>query len=114
MAAAVQVMAASGYHGAQVARIARVAGVADGTVYLYFKNKEDILMSILRETIGEIVTLSTWLEGEHPEPLVALRKLIEAHFSTLGSNPDLARVMQVHIRQADQGLRDQVAEIMRP
>lgn len=112
--AAVKVMAASGYHGAQVARIAREAGVADGTVYLYFKNKEDILISILRETIGEIVTLSTWLEGAHPDPALALHKLIEAHFGTLGDDPQLALVLQVHIRQADQALRDQVAQIMRP
>lgn len=112
--AAVKVMAASGYHGAQVARIAREAGVADGTVYLYFKNKEDILMSILRETIGQIVTLSAWLEGAQRDPLRALYKLIEAHFATLGEDPDLALVLQVHIRQADQGLRDEVAQIMRP
>lgn len=114
LAAAVRVMAVSGYHGAQVARIAREAGVADGTVYLYFKNKEDILMSILRETIGEIVSLSAWLEGEHPEPFKALRTLIETHFATLGDNPELALVLQVHIRQADPALRAQVADIMRP
>lgn len=112
--AAVRVMATSGYHGAQVARIAREAGVADGTVYLYFKNKEDILVSILRETIGQIVSLSVWLEGDHPAPLIALRKLMEAHFTTLGRDPDLARVMQVHIRQADETVRAHVAEIMRP
>ncbi len=112
--AAVNVMAKTGYHGAQVARIARAAGVADGTVYLYFKNKEDILISILRETIDQIVTLSTWLEGEHPEPLIALHKLIEVHFSTLGHNPDLALVLQVHIRQADPSLRAKVSDMMTP
>ena len=114
LAAAVRVMAVSGYHGAQIARIAREAGVADGTVYLYFKNKEDILISVLRETIGQIVILSTWLEGEHPEPLVALRLLIEAHFRTLGLDPDLALVLQVHVRQADRAIRGQVADMMKP
>ncbi len=114
LAAAVKVMAESGYHGAQVARIAREAGVADGTVYLYFKNKEDILISILRETIGQIVLLTTWLEGRSPEPLTALKKLIETHFKTLGSDPDLALVLQVHVRQADRGIRAQVADMMRP
>jgi TetR/AcrR family fatty acid metabolism transcriptional regulator len=112
--AAIKVMAQTGYHGAQVARIAREAGVADGTVYLYFKNKEDILISILRETIGQIVLLSNWLEGDHPEPLIALKKLIEAHFTTLGSNPELALVLQVHIRQSEKEIRQQVADMMRP
>ncbi|PWI58354.1 TetR/AcrR family transcriptional regulator [Sulfoacidibacillus thermotolerans] len=112
--AAIKVMAVSGYHGAQVARIAREAGVADGTVYLYFKNKEDILVSVLRETISQIIMLSTWLEGDHPEPLLALHKLIEGHFTTLGRNPDLALVLQVHVRQSDPAIREQVADMMRP
>lgn len=107
-------MAESGYHGAQVARIARAASVADGTVYLYFKNKEDILVSILRETIGQIVSLSAWLEGNHPDPLTALKKLIETHFESLGKNPSLAIVLQVHVRQTDPAIREQVAEMMRP
>lgn len=107
-------MAVSGYHGAQVARIAREAGVADGTVYLYFKNKEDLLLSVLRDTIGEIVTLSAFLEGDHPNSLAALHKLIESHFNTLGRDPDLALVLQVHIRQADPYIREQVAAMMRP
>jgi TetR/AcrR family fatty acid metabolism transcriptional regulator len=54
------------------------------------------------------------LEGDHPEPLIALKKLIEAHFTTLGSNPELALVLQVHIRQSEQGIRQQVADMMRP
>jgi TetR/AcrR family fatty acid metabolism transcriptional regulator len=114
LAAAVRVMAESGYHGAQVARIAREAGVADGTVYLYFKNKEDILLSILRETIGQIVTLSTLLDHELVGPEEALRTLIDAHLRSLGDNPDLAVVLQLHLRQADRHLREQVADMMRP
>lgn len=107
-------MAESGYHGAQVARIAREAGVADGTVYLYFKNKEDLLLSILRETIGQIVTLSRLLEGGQAEARTALQGLIESHFSTLGRDPALAMVLQVHLRQPDPELRERIGEIMRP
>ena len=55
LGAAVKVIGQAGYHSAPISKIAREAGVADGTVYLYFKNKEDILISILRETIGTIV-----------------------------------------------------------
>ncbi|MCY0869106.1 MAG: TetR/AcrR family transcriptional regulator [Firmicutes bacterium] len=114
LAAAVRVMAESGYHGAQVARIAREAGVADGTVYLYFKNKEDILLSILRETIGQIVTLSALLDNDLVGPKEALRTLIDAHLKSLGDNRDLAVVLQLHLRQADRHLREQVADMMRP
>ncbi len=47
--AALKVIAENGYHNAQVSRIAKEAGVADGTIYLYFKNKEDILISLFRD-----------------------------------------------------------------
>ena len=53
--AAVIVIAENGYHQAQVSKIAKQAGVADGTIYLYFKNKEDILISLFQEKMGEFV-----------------------------------------------------------
>ena len=50
--AAVIVIAENGYHQAQVSKIAKEAGVADGTIYLYFKNKEDILISLFQEKMA--------------------------------------------------------------
>ena len=52
--AAVIVIAENGYHQSQVSKIAKQAGVADGTIYLYFKNKEDILISVFRRKNGSI------------------------------------------------------------
>ena len=57
--AAVIVIAENGYHQAQVSKIAKEAGVADGTIYLYFKNKEDILISVFREKMAIFVQQST-------------------------------------------------------
>ena len=51
--AAVIVIAENGYHQAQVSKIAKEAGVADGTIYLYFKNKEDILISVFQRKNGD-------------------------------------------------------------
>src|SRR3954463_5490649 len=53
--AAVIVIAENGYHQAQVSKIAKQAGVADGTIYLYFKNKEDILISLFEEKMGNFI-----------------------------------------------------------
>src|SRR5205823_5089124 len=47
--AATDVFAKSGYFNAKVSEIAKAAGVADGTIYLYFDGKEDILITIFRE-----------------------------------------------------------------
>jgi AcrR family transcriptional regulator len=54
--AAAKVFAQSGYFNAKVSDVARSAGVADGTVYLYFKNKDDLLTSIFAWAMGEFLT----------------------------------------------------------
>ncbi len=53
--AAVAVFARKGYFGARVSEIAKKAGVADGTIYLYFRNKEDILVSLFDDLMSEHV-----------------------------------------------------------
>ncbi|MCL6515717.1 MAG: TetR family transcriptional regulator [Alicyclobacillus sp.] len=107
-------MAEHGYHHAQISRIARTAGVADGTVYLYFKNKEDILISLLRQAIGRIVEkLQQRIAGlERAED--QLRALVELYLQELGAHPQLAMVTQVHLRQVDAGIRREIGDIMKP
>jgi len=64
--AAVIVIAENGYHQAQVSKIAKQAGAADGTIYLYFKNKEDILISVFQEKMAVFVSkLEQILEKDH-------------------------------------------------
>ena len=112
--AAVKVIGQAGYHNAPISKIAREAGVADGTVYLYFKNKEDILISILRETIGTIVDrIQEQLQGE-TDAVQALHKVVTVYFETLGTNPDLAMFTQVHLRQSNAEMRKQIGDIIRP
>ncbi|HLQ72520.1 MAG TPA: TetR/AcrR family transcriptional regulator, partial [Bacillota bacterium] len=53
--AAISVIAENGFHASQVSKIASKAGVADGTIYLYFKNKEDILVSVFEEKMGQFI-----------------------------------------------------------
>ncbi len=112
--AAIEVMSESGYHHAQISRIAKAAGVADGTVYLYFRNKEDILISILRQTIGRIVEISEdelrYLKTSEEK----LKAIVKLYFSELGSRQSLAMVTQVHLRQVDANIRRVIGEIMKP
>ncbi|MCF8566065.1 TetR family transcriptional regulator [Alicyclobacillus tolerans] len=112
--AAVQVMAESGYHHAQISRIARAAGVADGTVYLYFKNKEDILVSLLRQTIGQIVEKGREQVRSQETAEDKLRSLVSLYFRELGSDWKLAMVTQVHLRQVDANIRREIGNIMKP
>jgi len=107
-------MAESGYYHAQISRIARAAGVADGTVYLYFKNKEDILISLLRRTIGHIVQLGHHRLGEQSSVDGKLFELVKLYFEELGQDSNLAMVTQVHLRQVDANIRREIGIIMKP
>jgi TetR/AcrR family fatty acid metabolism transcriptional regulator len=100
--AAVKLFAQKGYHAAKVAAIARRAGVADGTIYLYFRNKEDILVSLFDEVMGEHLQsarqeLAAFLGA--PARLLAIAR---HHLRVLGANRDLAVVFQVELRQSTQ------------
>jgi TetR/AcrR family transcriptional regulator, fatty acid metabolism regulator protein len=112
--AAIEVMSETGYYHAQISRIAKAAGVADGTVYLYFRNKEDILVSILRQTIGRIVEVAEDKLSSLDTAKEKLHKLVELYFSELGSRQSLAMVTQVHLRQVDVNIRREIGEIMKP
>ncbi|WP_146822433.1 TetR/AcrR family transcriptional regulator [Alicyclobacillus suci] len=112
--AAIQVIAETGYHHAQISRIARAAGVADGTVYLYFKNKEDLLLSILRESIGEVVHQLRQALLKERGAIAKLRRIVEVYLGGLGRDAELAMVTQVHLRQVDAEMRRQIGEIMKP
>ncbi len=98
--AAVQVFARKGYFAARVAEIAKKARVADGTIYLYFRSKEDILVSLFDEVMAEHVTHAReevrTVEGA-PE---RLRVLARHHLRALGRDRDLAVVFQVELRQS--------------
>jgi len=70
-----KVIAENGFHGSQVSKIAKEAGVADGTIYLYFKNKEDILISLFQDRLGKLVELFHQSIRETNTAEEALRKV---------------------------------------
>src|ERR1700758_3581425 len=98
--AAIDVFAQSGYFNAKVSEIARAAGVADGTIYLYFDSKEDLLISVFREhTRNYLQSLERDLINvKTPED--RMRIAIRHHLQALGSNRSLAIVWQVELRHS--------------
>lgn len=111
--AAIVVIAENGYHSAQVSKIAKQAGVADGTIYLYFKNKEDILISLFRERLmNHIAEVKKSIDAKQTaaEKLFAL---IEKHFQMLVHDRNLAVVLQLELRQVNKELRRRINEIFK-
>ncbi|MFZ5597635.1 MAG: TetR/AcrR family transcriptional regulator [Bacillota bacterium] len=111
--AAIKVIADSGYHGSQVSRIAREAGVAEGTIYLYFKNKEDVLISIFRNKLGEFISSAPQLLNNIENSFEQLAYLIYLHFYRLQNDRKLAHVLQIELRQSDKSIRKGISGIIR-
>jgi len=96
--AAIQVFAHNGYFNSKVADIAREAGIADGTVYLYFKSKEEILHSIFDQSMEKAIADGKQQLAEITDPREKLRRIALLHLERLGSDRDLAVVFQVELR----------------
>jgi TetR/AcrR family fatty acid metabolism transcriptional regulator len=100
--AAVKIFARKGYFAARVSEIAKKAGVADGTIYLYFKGKEDILVRLFDEVMAEQSEEMSRAIEVLPTAPERLRAIAERHLRLLGTNRDLAVVFQVELRQSTQ------------
>jgi len=98
--AAIDVFADRGYFNAQVADVARVAGVAAGTVYLYFRSKDDLLISIFERGMREALAEGRALVADAADPRERLRRLARLHLARLGRDRNLAIVFQVELRQS--------------
>jgi len=103
--AAIRVFARNGYYNSRVSDIAREAGIASGTIYLYFKTKDEILVTLFREKMaGWVASVRREVAAER-DPLAKVRKIVALHFRVLEENPELAEVLQVELRQGQKFFR---------
>ena len=103
--AAVRVFARSGYYNSRVSDIAREAGIASGTIYLYFKTKDEILVTLFREKMAQWVANARKRIASEPSAVAKIRRLVQLHFETLEESPALAEVVQVELRQGHKFFR---------
>lgn len=96
--AAIKVFAGKGYFSSKVADIAGEAGIADGTVYLYFKSKDEILHSIFDRAMTEFIEEGKREIGSIKSPVERLRRIAQLHLEKLGADRDLAVVFQIELR----------------
>ena len=98
--AAIETFAARGFFNAQVADVARTAGVAAGTVYLYFRGKDDLLISIFEKTMKEAIASGRESIATQTDPLTQLRTIARLHLDRMSRDRALAVVFQVELRQS--------------
>jgi TetR/AcrR family transcriptional regulator, fatty acid metabolism regulator protein len=103
--AAVEVFSERGYFGARMREVAERAGVADGTLYLYFEGKEDLLVSLLEEHAHEFLVRARRDAAAFEAPREKLRSVVQRHLASLESDRALARVFQIELRHSRRFLR---------
>jgi len=107
--AAVRVFARKGFHATRVSEVAKAAGVADGTIYLYFESKDHLLVSLFEHRVERLLA---YLETELPRvPTAAhrLRRIIELQLGLLEGERDLAEVVTVILRQSTRLMKEHAA-----
>ena len=111
--AAIDVFADRGYFNAQVADVARAAGVAAGTVYLYFRSKDDLLISIFERGMREALSEGRAVVAALEDPQERLRRFARLHLERLGRDRNLAIVFQVELRQSTKFMERFSATLLR-
>lgn len=103
--AAIRVFARKGFYATRVSEIAKAAGVADGTIYLYFKNKDDVLISLFQERVGRLVEELRREASADAPVLERLNRIIAIQLGQLEGRRDLAEVVTVNLRQSTKLLK---------
>lgn len=104
--AAIKVFSQKGFFHAKVADVAKAADVADGTIYLYFKNKDDLLISIFEHSMDYFIQQAkSELEGV-TDPQDKLKRFISLHLQSVKKNPNLAQVLQVELRSSTKFMQE--------
>jgi TetR/AcrR family fatty acid metabolism transcriptional regulator len=103
--AAVRVFARKGFYSTRVSEIAKAAGVADGTIYLYFKNKDDVLISIFQDQTLKLLAMMSAAIEQHESFEEQLRVCVDIQLGLLEGSRELAEVVTVNLRQSSRLLK---------
>ncbi len=106
--AALKIFSRKGFYKSKVSEIAHEAGVADGTIYLYFKNKDDLLICIFEEKIAELIARLREKLVEVKTPEEKIWVFVENHLKLLEGNRDLAEMIQIELRQSNKFMKEYI------
>src|SRR4051812_27668050 len=103
--AAERIFARRGFFAAKVSDVAKEAGVADGTIYLYFKSKDDLLISLFERRMQQVnETLAGAVKGKSPRE--QLRSLIRTYLQMVHDEPTAAEVLTIELRQSSKFMKE--------
>ena len=108
--AALKVFAKKGFYNSRVSEIAKEAEVADGTIYLYFKNKDDILISVFETEMKKMISNMKKELSECHDTIEKIRIYAFQHLNMITENQEWAEVAQVELRQSSKFMREYVKD----
>ncbi|MBW1797568.1 MAG: TetR/AcrR family transcriptional regulator [Deltaproteobacteria bacterium] len=104
--AATKVFAKKGFYKAKISEIAREAQVADGTIYIYFENKDDILICLFEEQMKVVLDNMVMQISEEDDPVKKLEKFALVHLRLVEQNKNMAEIIQVEVRQSSKFMKE--------
>ena len=104
--AATKVFAKNGFYQSRIAQIAKEAGVADGTIYIYFENKDDILISLFEEQMKAVLDNMALQISKTDDPAEKLERFASTHLGLIEMNKDMAEIIQVELRQSGKFMKE--------
>jgi TetR/AcrR family fatty acid metabolism transcriptional regulator len=103
--AAERIFAKHGFFAARVTEIAKEAGVADGTIYLYFKSKDDLLISLFENRMKQVnAELERAIAAEPPAR--QLHAFIRTYLQLVHDEPAAAEVLTIELRQSSKFMKE--------
>ena len=104
--AATKMFAKKGFFQAKVSEIAKEAQVADGTVYIYFDNKDDILISLFEEQMQRVLDNMVTRLSEQDGPVKKLEQFALTHLQLIEENKSMAEIIQVELRRSSKFMKE--------
>ena len=104
--AATKMFARKGFYKTRISEIAMEAQVADGTVYIYFDNKDDILISLFEEQMKVVIDNMVGQISKEGDPVKKLERFAVTHLQLIEQNPNMAEIIQVELRQSSKFMKE--------
>lgn len=105
--AALKIFASRGFYNAKVSEVAKEAGVADGTIYLYFESKDALLIALFEDRMQRLIARANdEIARSEGTVLDKIRQAIALHLSLVLDDPDLAEFITVELRQSGKFIKE--------
>src|SRR5215203_3819426 len=105
LSAAERIFARHGFFAAKVSDVAKEAGVGDGTIYLYFKSKDDLLISLFERRMQQVNDLLKNAVAGIKSPRDQLQTFIKTYLQLVHDEPTAVEVLTIELRQSSKFMK---------